>query len=183
MPKIEDKFSHEVERQISVTPSLDFPAKHSSVPIKTHEEGIVVIREVPVYGPALVDEKLCSKYVRMAARDMFGKFYAKTHAWNRRYDDRLVTEVEGRSLKELANMEILLPGMIIGIENPSSSMINEIDKQGNKALYTHNALYIGRNRNGEPLFAEQFVFPIIIRTESNMSSDNLRAVEILDSRS
>ena len=48
---------------------------------------------VPVYNRFKLTPGSCSGYVRRAAQDIFDKEYSVSNAWDRRYEDELVYEV------------------------------------------------------------------------------------------
>ena len=172
-----------VTRKLTMFPSPDYPALDTSMPIIIYYGKKRKVLDVPVYGTARVRERECSKYVRMAASDLFGKSYSIANAWDRRYKDKLVYEVDDSFLESLAKQGTLLPGMIVGIRNPDSTHNQDLDILGEQARYTHNALYLGNNRFGRPLFAEQFINAINVRTEEDMRKSHLIPVEIIDVKS
>ncbi len=172
----------DVESEVEFSPNLNFPGFHTRRKIWTSFEGEVVIREVPVYGTALMQQGQCARYVRLVADEMFGKIYSIEPAWNRRYCDKLVAEIGESSLRDLSEQGVLKPGMVIGILNPGSPSEFVLDKEGKRARYTHNALYIGNNGSGEPIFAEQFYLGVKVRTEKCMRADSLEPKEIIDAK-
>lgn len=152
--------------------------KYISVPL-TEEAKI----RVPVYPTTQLGLLQCSAYVRLAAGELFGKTFSISHAWNRRYSDRVVAELESfQDLKPLIEKGVLERGMVLGIYNPLSSFNNNLDFKGNPIQYTHNALYLGRNLAGQPLMAEQFNHLTVVRTESEMRRFGLKPVHIFDSK-
>ncbi len=171
-----------VTRRLTMFPSPDYPAFHTSMPVVVYHGRKRKVLDIPVYGSAILDELLCSKYVRLAASDLFGKSYSISPAWDRHYNDSLVYEFRGLSLEELALRKVLKPGMVIGVHNPGSSHNKDLDMQGNPVKYTHNALYLGTNKFGEPLVAEQFINAINVRTEKDMRRDKLTPIEIIDAK-
>ena len=157
-----------------------FQDKKRYIPVNLFEGEKI---NVPVYPTSKLGKLQCSAYVRLAAEELFGKRFAKCHAWNRQYNDWVVATLdENTTLKSLVKEGVLERGMALGVHNPLSSFRNWIDQEGNLANYTHAAMYIGRNRKGQPLVAEQFTNAIIVRTEDEMRESGLTPIHIFDSR-
>ncbi len=99
----------------------------------------------------------CSAYVRKAAKELFGKDYAITNAWDRIYEDNLVAAVSDfDEVRDMIQREIMLPGMALGVNLPHKDSSKITDKHGNVALYRHILLYLGNGRQtGVPQFAHQ----------------------------
>lgn len=144
-----------------------------NIPTKTLQGEI----NVPVYNIFTgLHPGNCSAYARKSAEELFGKNYSLSPAWGRRENDRLVAQINGQSLDFFVNQGILKSGMIIGTFN-SSSPYNEKHEP-----YTHNMLYIGQNKQGQPLFADQFRTKTQVRTEKQIRDAGLIPMEIIDSR-
>ena len=114
-----------------------------------------VFREGPVYSDSRVPTNMCSRYVRIAAEDLFGVKYPSVDAWDIR-DDSRVKEINldsTNTLEKLANEGRLKPGMLIGVYNSTSRYNARAKEDG--AGYTHVMLYLGQ-KNGELLFADKF---------------------------
>lgn len=106
--------------------------------------------EVPI-GPSFDDETVpplhCSRYVRLAAKRLFGIQYINGDAHQLR-DDSNVDSMKIKSLDDLYRMQrkgLLQPGDIIGFHNSRSPYAN---RQGYRdAGYSHVALYTGAKDN------------------------------------
>jgi hypothetical protein len=89
----------------------------------------------------------CSAYATSNAKELFSIDYPRGDAWNMRYSNSIVARSEtgftNNELKRLENAGRLKPGMLLGIENPTSRYRNHKDKTGNTVEYTHIALYLG----------------------------------------
>lgn len=120
--------------------------------------------------PKLVyNEYLCSIYTNLAAKNLFGLEYHLGHGWCRGYNgDLKVREWETPrlsnydELKYMAENGYLKPGMIVGFYHPRSKWLGigdmrkcSIPKKAKRPSFTHNSLYIGRDKNNELFFAEQ----------------------------
>ena len=113
-------------------------------------------REGLVYSDSEVPVNMCSRYARLAARDMFGINYPSADAWDIRDDSKVSKIPLNNSQKEIISLvvrDILKPGMLIGVYNPKSAYNARAKEDG--AGYTHVMLYIGQG-NGEFYFADKF---------------------------
>ncbi len=142
------------------SPDLD---KKTNKPVKLGEKEIVkvedsskkTLKEGPVYSNAKVPANMCSRYVRYAAKDLFGIKYPAADAWDIR-DDVNVEEIKVDSKNTLENLVkngSLKEGMIVGFYNPKSSYNNVAKEDG--AGYTHVMLYLGKDEQNL-LFADKF---------------------------
>ena len=139
--------------------------------------------DVPTYNLIKLRPGSCSKYVRMAAKELFGKNYDSSNAWNRKYHDSIVSKIDNNEeLNSLEQLGELKPGMIVGVYVPTSSYNGIEDELGKKVGYTHVMLYLGKGKDGNLLFAEQFRTKVRIRNLEEMNEDNLVAREVLDAR-
>ena len=114
-----------------------------------------VFRNGPIYSDSKVPANMCSRYVRLAAEDLFGLKYPNVDAWDIR-DDSRVREIEidaENTLEKLAGQGKLKPGMLVGVYNPTSKYNARAKEDG--AGYTHVMLYLGQI-DGELLFADKF---------------------------
>lgn len=135
-------------------------------PIEIPQRGIR-IPAAPIFS---LQPSMCAQYARLAAQELFGLEYSKSNAWDRIYEDELITEVEG-PLVNYIERQFLVPGNIVGVFNPRSVHNFRKDRKGRPVRYTHNALYLGAgdiNGDGETgdseiFFAHQFG-PVIRRT-------------------
>lgn len=138
---------------------------------------------IPVYSLKNLGPGKCSAYVRMAAQEVFGKEYSFSNGWDRKYNDRVVSELNGN--EELRNLEregILEPGMIIGAYFPESPYLGKKDGKGNVIDYTHNLLYLGKTLQGELLFADQAKFRTRISTLEELTDEGIKAKHLFDAR-
>ncbi len=127
----------------------------------------------------------CSRYARFAAKDLFEKEYAWDHAWNLRYKDKIVHEIqENDTFKDLITKNILNPGMIVGIKQPDyrTSHENTRDLKGEKAKYTHVILYAGLNDNGQPEFLHQYGWKKEKITQEDFKKYKFTPIEILTTK-
>ena len=114
-----------------------------------------LIPEAPVYPESEVPANYCARYVRFAARDLFGKNYPAADAWDIR-DFESVGKIilKDNVLRELACAGTLKPGMVLGMYNPQSRYNNH--PEAKKAGYTHVLLYLGDDENRRLYFADKF---------------------------
>lgn len=138
----------------------------------------------------------CSKYVRLAGKDLYGKKYAWVDSWDRRYADSLVAKVDSKkpyeSLKALADSGVLKPGMVVGlytrppvrVDDPNTPKDDrEIDIKRKFALYTHNALYVGiDSQTKEMIFYHEWGNKQKMITLKEMKSRRIRPMEIIDAK-
>lgn len=114
----------------------------------------------------------CSKYARLSAKKIFNKKYIPGHAWDLKYDNKIVYQFKEEetindsttyeNLKNLIIDGILKPGMMVVVKRqmkPNEYLAYKSynragrDKKGNKIEDTHVLLYLGLNDNGEEEFA------------------------------
>jgi len=165
------------------TEALNVENARAWIPINVLIDSTLKTLNIPIYDLDELPPWRCSGFVRLAAKELFDKNYAVSDSWDRRYDDFFVSKINEESLESLAGKGTLKPGMLIGLYYPDSEYNNDQDKKGKQVEYTHIALYLGISIKGEPLFAEQFGYSTIVRTESEFSDDHLIPKVILDSRS
>jgi len=138
--------------------------------------------QVPAYGILNLRPLRCSAYVRKAAHELFGIHYSLSPAWDRRYNDQLVTTLQdGQTLEQLTKQGVLQPGMVVSFFNPDSGYNGETDSKGQPVDCTHNALYLGIV-DGEPLFAEQYFAKTGTRTEQEMRQAGLVPIDVIDAK-
>jgi hypothetical protein len=113
----------------------------------------------------------CSKYARLSANKLFHKKYKPGHAWDLKYDNKIVYEFNdyedlndstiNESIRKLIMYNILKPGMMITAKRDmkkgeykkyKSYSIPGKDKKGNKIEDTHVILYLGINDKEQPEF-------------------------------
>jgi len=137
--------------------------------------------EIPAYNLAKVHPANCSKYARMCAKKVFGKSYGFSDAWDRRYEDQLVCNAN--NLEQLAEDEVLKPGMLVTWNDPESRYARGRDRSGAERNCSHVAVYVGRDsRTNELLFAEQRGWKKQVIGYSRFKSDGLTPVEVIDSK-
>src|SRR3989344_9256880 len=73
------------------------------IPVEVIENGQRVKINVPVYNDSLVPKDKCSKYVRIALKDIIGIEISTAEAWNQRYNaERIINFDKSNSLERLA---------------------------------------------------------------------------------
>lgn len=166
-----------------LVPSVYMEAKYGDG-FDRHQETETIQGEVnvPLYNPIKLGAYHCSRYARLAAKEMFGKDFSHSDAWNRPYNDRVVGKTSNREITSQIANGILTPGMMIGIYVPQSAHQNMIDAKGKKSEYGHVALYIGVSPEGDPLLAEQFGISTRVVTLEDMMGRGLEVREIIDTR-
>ena len=147
----------------------------SYIPTEVIENGQRVTINVPVYNDSLVPKDKCSKYVRIALKDIVGLEISTAEAWNQRYNaERIINFDKSNSLERLAEK-----GDIIGIENPQSPYRKYLDWTGNTVKYTHVGLYLGLNPEGRGLIAHKYHEETFVDTPKGLEDRGLRIVEVL----
>lgn len=132
---------------------------------------------VPVYSIDEVPPLYCNRYVRLAARDLFGLNYAACSAWDRIYEDRVVAELpekKFRELRELFSRRIVKPGMVIGMINHLSGPVGRTDEKGREAEFAHNTLFLGANERGDLVFAHQVNYGTFVQTAVDLIFNKIR---------
>jgi len=94
----------------------------------------------------------CAGYAIALARNKFKKNYPYEDAWNLKYFCTSLEVKDSTYFKEMIRMNIIHPGDLIGAYYPQSKENNKLDKFGNKREYTHLAIYLGLNKNSQPIF-------------------------------
>jgi hypothetical protein len=162
--------------------AIDAGMLDSSIPIVIDRGNGFEKVSVPVYHALRLKPGRCSAYVRMAADDLFGKKYSLCNAWDRIYNDKLVCPVHDNcDLRWLYEKGILKPGMVLGVNYPESSHVNDVDMTGEKVKYTHNMLFLGNTPEDKIVFAEQFGSNIRTRTVEQFPEHDLEAKFVIDS--
>ena len=154
-----------------------------SIPVEVQVDGASKTLDVPRYAWRNVLWGRCSVYGRRAAETLFGLHYSEHAAWNRRYHDDVVRSGDNLSLEELADAEILKPGMMVGIKNPHTLLTEQKDERGLPAAYTHVVLYLGKDAQGNHLVAEQYGTRTLVRTERALRDAGLIPREIIAPKS
>jgi len=155
----------------------------SYIPVELKTDERIIVVRVPKYNPLKVFPGNCSGYVRRAAWDLFRKEFSASNAWDRRFKDTLVGRVcDNEGLETAEQKGVLKPGMIIGVYYPHSLHLNSENMYEEKVPYTHNMIYLGRNKENGMVFAEQFGTRTRVRTLEEFAEDNLEPREIIDSK-
>lgn len=130
--------------------------------------------QVPAYNLLKVPPGNCTRYARMVAYDLFGKTFAHGDAWDRKYSDIVVDTLAGsKTLESLAENDILKPGMLVGVYNPHTTRVDQKDKHGNPADFTHTVVYLGLTPEGRAVVAEQYITQRRVRTEQELRESGL----------
>lgn len=114
------------------------------------------LRVGPVYDESRVPANNCSRYVRFAAKDMFGVEYPAADAWNLR-DFSSVEHIPVSDENDVRNRALkgeFIPGDVLAVYNPNSSYNS--NPRARKVGYTHVLLYLGKDDMGEMHFADKF---------------------------
>ncbi len=109
----------------------------------------------PIYDSNILPSSLCSRYVRLAANELFDIDYPAGDAWELR-DLENVDELKVKSyddLKILSKNGTLRPGMLVGFYNPKSNYNSH--PEAKKSGYTHVGLFLGEEKDSL-YFAHQF---------------------------
>jgi hypothetical protein len=157
----------QTEQEIPENILVEAPAESINIP------------EAPVYSESKVPANYCSRYVRFAARDLFGKTYPKDDAWNlRNYKNVEAIRLNNNTtLQDLTTKKVLTPGDVLGMFYPKSRYNGREDVQ--KAGYTHVVLFLGKE-NRDLYFADKFGSKIRKTTLTELEKENgLTPKEIL----
>lgn len=141
--------------------------------------------KAPVYSSEQVPAFNCSRYARLASKELFGKEYQRADAWNLRYHDKVVQSLGTNTLDNLYDSGTLKPGMIVGVFNPKSKYNDKLDESGKKVKYTHVILFVGEEKvNGkrELKFAHQFGKNFYLESAQAITNRGLSPIEVLDSK-
>jgi len=126
----------------------------------------------------------CARYATTASKKMFGKEYENHEAWNLRYKNKIVENLDSiGELKELVINGKLEPGMIIGIYNPKSNKNKRKDLTHNKIKYSHVMVYAGINKDNELEFIHQLgkkIEKINLSDIQELENKGWKLIEILD---
>ena len=155
--------------------------RHISIDLSNGKELTSV--KVPVYSPEIVPKGYCSRYVRLADKDLFNVSVPACDAWNMRYDMLLAEEFSDDWEKDIAvtvERNEIKPGMLTGIFYPKSRHLEKKDEKGSKVKYTHIALFIGIDKNGASVFAEKFGKRTQLTLPKDFASRGMRIIEILN---
>ena len=99
--------------------------------------------DVPHY---LLNESMCARYARYAAKDLSNTTYIGANAWDLADANRLAAPInEDEDLEGLVDNGILVP---------KSSIVVFYNQKVGKLR--HAALYMGKNERGEYVFAHQY---------------------------
>lgn len=131
------------------------------------------ILDIPFFSETHVPKRFCSRYARLSAEYIFGFEFPITHAWKMRHNPKIVvTSIDNNIFRDLSKKKKVKSGAMIGVYVPKS--------QHNLFWrpYTHLSLYLGE-KNGNPVFLEQFEDKVRISSLSDYESNGLRLKEIL----
>ena len=153
-----------------------------SVEDKVQEDNIAdnkIVPEAPVYDEYKVPAGYCARYVRYAARDLFGVEYPSADAWKLRDADGIdEIKVSNDNLENLANKDRLKPGMLVGVYNPKSKYNS--NEEVKKVGYSHVVLFLGKDKDGRLWFADKFGSKTRKKTIEDLKKENgLVPVEVL----
>lgn len=143
--------------------------------------GMPFTQPLPEFDRKTLPAEYCSRFVKLAGEQLFGKRYATAHAWERKYKDARVAHLDEWTLRECVDEGTLQPGMAVGLFCGTSSHNGKLDSRGVPRTYTHVGLFIGNDRGtGEPVIMHQWKGDIICTRESELPGLSLQAIEILD---
>lgn len=132
---------------------------------------------VPAYNTFKLGPFNCSKATRVLAKELFNENYSPSSAWDRRYHCSEVIPVKNN---DLTNYEKRLePGCIIGTKVPNSSYSNGEDEKHLPRKYSHVVLYLGKDKDSNMLFADQYKTKIRVQKASELEKQNFKFKEIL----
>lgn len=160
-----------------VRPSIQVTRK--PIEVLTQDGAEVVKRSIPAYSEAQLPAGYCSRFVRLAAGDVFGENYAVSHAWDMRYANGDTFPTNSLVLREQVDRGIVTPGMALGLFNPTSKHNGKNDSKGSSRRYTHVALVLGKSLSGQPLFAHEYGPRIQVDTLSSLIEQGLDPREII----
>lgn len=156
------------------TDLLDAPP----IPIFLEVNGEKRNMEIPKYNFLKMPPGNCARYARNVARDVFGLRYDSANAWDLRYKNKIVTSANNEQLGDLVERGDLKPGMLVGVYNPKSAHITDLDATGNRVAYTHMVVYLGKS-DGKLRFAHQFKTKVEIFGQDDLSKRGLEAREVI----
>lgn len=141
------------------------------------------VDEIPKAPEYKLSRFHCAEYAVRAAKDLYRKEFVSSNAFNLRYCNKVISEIENpNQIYQLIDNGILKPGMIVGTTNPNSPYRNAADQSGQKAEYTHVVVYVGKNKDQEPEFIHQRESTIENVTLTQLLNMRLTPVEVLDTR-
>ncbi len=113
--------------------------------------------DVPVYNMFTgLRPGRCSAYVRKAAKDLFNENYSFSNAWDRIYNDKVLTGLNDfESLEDLAKNGTMNPGNLVGVVYPNSPNMDGVDARNEPRQFSHLLLYLGDSPEGELLFSHR----------------------------
>jgi len=147
--------------------------KSSEIPVKLDNGNTI---SIPAYSTFKLGPFNCSKLTRLIAEKLFNLNYSPSAAWDRRYHCEQVIPLSGELNRYSDQLE---PGSIVGIKIPNSEYNKGKDEQGKERAYSHVAIYIGKDKDSNPLFADQYKTRVRVQNLSKLEKENLKLVEIL----
>jgi len=180
-----------------LSPSLQITADYE-VPYQPHTEGIfksyyninAIINgeeDLPSFWEPEDEDAFCARYSRIGAEEFFGLKYHWCSVWCREFVEDVIWKASKRLksnndyLEKLEEEGKLKPGMIVGVYYPNSKYNGKKWDCWDKEViikYTHNLLYLGKNYNGELVFAEYIYREPRIRTLDKFEDDGLIAMAV-----
>lgn len=177
-PKVEQTPAGEIKEPELYDFKTEKKVNLANIDLKPQIEQFV-FREGPVYSNSQVPPNMCSRYVRKAGEDLFGKEYPSADAWELR-DFLGIDEMKVGSFENLKDLEMngrLKPGMILGVHNPKSKYNQRAQQTG--AGYTHVMIYLGK-QDGRMYFADKFGPNTRTKVSlEDIAKSNLEPIEIL----
>lgn len=153
----------------------------SRIPVVVREDSIDKIVEFPIYNFVKVPPGHCTQYARLASKEISGKDFPPSDAWNMPYVHRVVAELgQGETLEALARKGKLQRGMLIGVVNPETSLVDQKDIVGKPAQNTHGTVYVGLSPEGEVLIGQQLATYRGVLTEKEFRKRGLLPVYVVD---
>ena len=106
----------------------------------------------PCYQEKIIPDGYCAAYAKRVTNDFFERKYGKGDAWDLRYD-YVTMPVEDLTVQHMRGA--VKEGDLVGFTYSETTRLNQLDKRGRPALYTHVAIFLGRDSNGEMRFGQQ----------------------------
>ncbi|PIN93907.1 hypothetical protein COU54_01185 [Candidatus Pacearchaeota archaeon CG10_big_fil_rev_8_21_14_0_10_31_24] len=149
------------------------------IPTTIVSDGVPLELKVPVYSFDEVPAGYCARYARLVAESLFEEKFVPENAWNLRYSNKVVKDLDRNNLANLIRDGEIKPGMILGIYNPNSLNNLRSDKSGRKIKYSHVGLYLGTNSFGEGLVAHQYIKDTKVESISDLELEGLILKEVI----
>ncbi|MFW6233269.1 MAG: hypothetical protein ACOC3Z_01250 [Nanoarchaeota archaeon] len=135
--------------------------------------------KIPIKSEFNLSERKCSAYALLSARKNFNKEYFWKDAWNLRHFNQTIS-LNNKDLSSLVRKGVLEQGHLVGFYYPNSNENGKIDTKGDKRLYTHVAVYMGKNEEGKFIFDHQIGKRQERKTFSELSKNySMKPIEII----